>query len=406
MNNKICPPDSAQHVVKKGDTLWKLSQTHGVSVQSISDANPGVDPQNLQIGSTLCIPAVPTPHARPMRPVTCPEGTFPHTIQEGDTFWRLSQTYGVSIQSISDANPGVNPQNLQIGSTLCIPAVPTPYALPMRPVTCPEGTFPHTIQEGDTFWRLSQTYGVSIQSISDANPGVNPQNLQIGSTLCIPAVPIPLVPPMRPITCPVGTFPHTIQEGDTFWRLSQTYGVSIQSISDANPGVDPQNLQIGSTLCIPAVPMPLVPPIPPITLIPPAVPIPSAQPIPLVPPIPPDEPLTPAPPVLPVFPSEFAYLIRKCDSICGIARKFYVSVESILQINPWINPRCLQAGTIIYVPINCCGRNAFRYAARAGDTLNRIANKFNVCPLDLIAANPNIDFQHLVRCQIICIPSA
>ncbi|PKM73030.1 MAG: peptidoglycan-binding protein, partial [Firmicutes bacterium HGW-Firmicutes-16] len=61
MNNKICPPDSAQHVVKKGDTLWKLSQTHGVSVQSISDANPGVDPQNLQIGSTLCIPAVPTP---------------------------------------------------------------------------------------------------------------------------------------------------------------------------------------------------------------------------------------------------------------------------------------------------------------------------------------------------------
>ena len=45
-----------------------------------------------------------------------------------------------------------------------------------------------------------------------------------------------------------------------------------------------------------------------------------------------------------------------------------------------------------------------RYAVRAGDTLNSIANQFSVCPPALIAANPNIDFKHLVRCQIICIP--
>lgn len=127
MYNEICPPNSTQHVVMRGDTYWKLSQTYGVSVQSISDANPGVNADNLQIGSTLCIPTASTSKVSPMpstpttpmkptkpsaRPVTCPEGTFPYTIQAGDTYWNLSLTYGVSVQSISDTNAGVNADNL------------------------------------------------------------------------------------------------------------------------------------------------------------------------------------------------------------------------------------------------------------------------------------------------------
>ncbi len=386
-----CPEGSFPHSVQAGDTFWRLSQTYGVSVQSIIDANPGVNANNLQIGSTLCVPSAQTPIAPPTTltpPVTCPEGSFPHSVQAGDTLWRLSQTYGISVQSILDLNPGVNPQNLQIGSTLCIPTAPTaptPLAPPttlIPPVTCPEGAFPHSVQTGDTLWRLSQTYGISVQSILDLNPGVNPQNLQIGSTLCIPTAPTaptPLAPPttlIPPVTCPEGSFPYSVQAGDTLWRLSQTYGVSVQSILDLNPGVNPQNLQIGSTLCIPTAPTAPTPLAPPTTLTPPA------------------------------SPSDFAYLIKRCDSICGIARKFYVSVESILQKNPGINPRCLRAGTYIYVPINCCEGSTCRYTVRSGDTLNRISNQFNVCPWDLIAANPNIDFQHLVRCQTICIPNA
>lgn len=223
--------------------------------------------------------------------------------------------------------------------------------------TCPSGSVQHTIKSGDTLWKLSQTYGVSLQSILDLNSGVDPENLQIGSTLCIPAVPLPLTH-----TCPDSASSYIVRAGDTLWKLSQTYGVSLQSILDLNPGVNPRNLQIGSTVCIPTEPFP------------------SAN--------------------------AFLYMVQKCDTICTIARKFYVSAKSILQKNPGINPRCLQAGMYIYIPMNRCAENMCRYSVRAGDTLNGIANRFCICPSALMEANPNIDFQNLVRCQVICIPIA
>lgn len=44
------------HVVKEGDTLYKISQYHHVSVTDILLANPYVNVYNLQIGDELCIP--------------------------------------------------------------------------------------------------------------------------------------------------------------------------------------------------------------------------------------------------------------------------------------------------------------------------------------------------------------
>lgn len=48
-----------------------------------------------------------------------------------------------------------------------------------------------------------------------------------------------------------GATVHTIQSGDTFARLATRYGVSLQAIIQANPGVDPGRLQIGQKVNIP-----------------------------------------------------------------------------------------------------------------------------------------------------------
>lgn len=44
---------------------------------------------------------------------------------------------------------------------------------------------------------------------------------------------------------------HVVEPGDTLYELSKDYGVSVQEIEQANPGIDAYNLQIGQQVKIP-----------------------------------------------------------------------------------------------------------------------------------------------------------
>jgi LysM repeat protein len=45
-----------RYKVKKGDTMWAISQEFGVSLADLKAANPDVDPQRMAIGTILIIP--------------------------------------------------------------------------------------------------------------------------------------------------------------------------------------------------------------------------------------------------------------------------------------------------------------------------------------------------------------
>lgn len=46
------------HIVKPGDTLYKIGKMHGVPVSRIMYANPYVDIYNLQVGDEICVPVM------------------------------------------------------------------------------------------------------------------------------------------------------------------------------------------------------------------------------------------------------------------------------------------------------------------------------------------------------------
>jgi LysM repeat protein len=54
-----------------------------------------------------------------------------------------------------------------------------------------------------------------------------------------------------PSGCPAGTTPYIIRAGDTFFSLARRFNTTVQAIIAANPGVDPNRLQIGQRICIP-----------------------------------------------------------------------------------------------------------------------------------------------------------
>ena len=51
---------------------------------------------------------------------------------------------------------------------------------------------------------------------------------------------------------------HTVCAGDSLYKLARAYGSTLRAVELANPGVDAQNLRIGSTVIVP-LPFPVVP---------------------------------------------------------------------------------------------------------------------------------------------------
>lgn len=49
-------PSIRYYVIQRGDTLWKIAQRYGTTVERLQQLNPGIDPQNLQVGQKIKIP--------------------------------------------------------------------------------------------------------------------------------------------------------------------------------------------------------------------------------------------------------------------------------------------------------------------------------------------------------------
>lgn len=55
------------------------------------------------------------------------------------------------------------------------------------------GFYVHNVRRGDTLWKIAQQYGTSLEAILRTNPNINPENLQLGSSVVVP-LPFDVVP--------------------------------------------------------------------------------------------------------------------------------------------------------------------------------------------------------------------
>lgn len=136
------------------------------------------------------------------------------------------------------AAPMAGPQMARAPMAAPTPATAAPMT-PAMPVQAPPTGFLHTVVAGDTIWNIAQRFGVTVDDIVAANPGIVPENLLIGSVIRVPA---PAVSYIR----------YTVKPGDSLWQIAQRYGVPWQELARINRIVDPLNLMVGSTLLIPA----------------------------------------------------------------------------------------------------------------------------------------------------------
>jgi peptidoglycan DL-endopeptidase LytF len=169
----------------------------------------------------------------------CPTGTVTYVVQPEDTLYGLANRYNTSVARIAAANPGIDPDALQVGQAICVPAIPPP-------LPCPCGSKIYLVQPGDSFYSIAQDFNIPFDVLFAANPGLDPANLQPGQALCLPSLP----------ACMANSIAYAIKPGDTYYRLAGFTGVPVADIIAANPGVDPDNLQAGQVICLPYRPIP------------------------------------------------------------------------------------------------------------------------------------------------------
>jgi len=136
------PGGGASYTVKDGDTLAGIAARFGVSLEDLRDANPNVDASRLSIGQTVKLPpatgappaATPTPAATEApapATVAAPTVAAPtstpsslgqtYVVQDGDIPVRIAEKFGITVEELLAANPGIDPTRLNIGDVLIIP---------------------------------------------------------------------------------------------------------------------------------------------------------------------------------------------------------------------------------------------------------------------------------------------
>ena len=178
---------------------------------------------------------------------------FLHTITKGQSLYSIASMYNVTTADIIKLTPGSSEQ-IKAGERLKIP---------QKNAGSGQQTF-HTIQAGETLYKLTQRYGVTAQHICKANPGLSAENFRIGQVIVIPAqtesseetiinevksagavssASTPLKPKCRDM--------HRVERKETIYSISRLYGITEAELIAANPELRTEKLKKGKFLCIP-----------------------------------------------------------------------------------------------------------------------------------------------------------
>lgn len=224
----------------------------------------------------------------------------------------------------------------------------------------------YVVKLGDTLWGISNQFGVSVTELAKIN-NVNANTLQVGQILNIPT---------NSGTNPNNMFIYTVKKGDSLYNIAKKYNTTVKDIIDIN-NLKSTSLGVGQQIRIPEKYTEEV-----------------------------------------IIPSYTNYTVSSGDTLYNIAKKFNVTVDDIIKDNN-IKNNILSIGQNLKIKTDiktgaieeCFGEdyeppsniNTFNYTVTSGDSLYKIANRFNTTVSEIVRLN-NLKNNNLNIGQVLKIP--
>lgn len=206
------------HVVQRGENLFRIALSYNLTVDQVAEANGITDASSIQVGQRLIIPIETTPV----------QERVVHFVGAGETLRSIAQLYEIPTEELAELNEIANQDRIFVGQELVIvpgddslsemitplpvvtatttntvventEIIATPLPTPTRTVSDdPSVAFIHTVQAGETLFRIGLQYDLTVAELAEANNLLDPTRIFTGQQLIIPG----LEPPQLALDLP------------------------------------------------------------------------------------------------------------------------------------------------------------------------------------------------------------
>ena len=190
----------------------------------------------------------------------------------------------------------------------------------------------YTVKSGDSLWKIAQTFRTSVNELKTLNQ-LTTDTIFIGQVLQVPDANVQPTAPVTQQTAPTAqTTTYTIQRGDTLSTIARQYNTTVTRLLELNPTItDINRIYVGQVLKVPMINTTST----------------TSQ---LISPTPAS---TAAQPTAPTNSASKSYIVQPGDTLSTIAKKFNVTVNDLLALNPTItNVNFIRVGQTINVPLS------------------------------------------------------
>ena len=164
-----------RHKIKSGESLGVIAQHYKTTTAILKQAN-GLKNNTIRAGRHLLIPvASGKPSDYPLtasqRLATRQNSSSGkgnkkiHTVKSGDTWWDLANTYKVNVKTLASWNGKAPGDTLHLGQKLVVWTKNKTSAASSKNVR----TVNYKIRNGDSLWKISQKFNVSVAQVREWN---------------------------------------------------------------------------------------------------------------------------------------------------------------------------------------------------------------------------------------------